>query len=190
MLSICDSGASFVVSPHLCRLILRNWSDVRILHDHARTGIPSQNGYDRVRDALRQNALTIFQSATKAAASRAQSVAAELQCARGSTGGNTSARGGGLLGGVSSTAGVATGAVANSGVVATGATNSTLGSVGNSGKELQGALNSSSTGVVGLKDLSLASGAANSTQGSVISSTGKSVRLDGGTQMVLRVVNQ
>ena len=34
--------------------------------------------YDRVRDALRQNALTVFQSATKAAASRAQSIAAEL----------------------------------------------------------------------------------------------------------------
>lgn len=34
--------------------------------------------YDRVRDALRQNALTVFQSATKAAASRAQSVASEL----------------------------------------------------------------------------------------------------------------
>jgi hypothetical protein len=34
--------------------------------------------YERVRDALRQNALTVFQSATKAAASRAQSVAAEL----------------------------------------------------------------------------------------------------------------
>jgi hypothetical protein len=30
--------------------------------------------YERVRDALRQNALTVFQSATKAAASRAQSV--------------------------------------------------------------------------------------------------------------------
>ena len=29
--------------------------------------------YERVRDALRQNALTVFQSATKAAASRAQS---------------------------------------------------------------------------------------------------------------------
>ena len=28
--------------------------------------------YERVRDALRQNALTVFQSATKAAASRAQ----------------------------------------------------------------------------------------------------------------------
>lgn len=34
--------------------------------------------YERVRKALSQNALTVFQSATKAAASRAQSVAAEL----------------------------------------------------------------------------------------------------------------
>jgi hypothetical protein len=34
--------------------------------------------YERVRDALRQNALTVFQSATKAAASRAQSIATEL----------------------------------------------------------------------------------------------------------------
>lgn len=34
--------------------------------------------YERVRDALQQNALRVFQSATKTAASRAQSVAAEL----------------------------------------------------------------------------------------------------------------
>jgi hypothetical protein len=34
--------------------------------------------YDRVRDALSQNALEVFQAATKAAATRAQSVAAEL----------------------------------------------------------------------------------------------------------------
>ena len=34
--------------------------------------------YERVCDALRQNSLTIFQSATKAAASRAQLIAAEL----------------------------------------------------------------------------------------------------------------
>jgi hypothetical protein len=34
--------------------------------------------YERVRDALKQNALAIFQSATRAAATRAQSVAAEL----------------------------------------------------------------------------------------------------------------
>jgi len=35
--------------------------------------------YDRVRDALKRNALAVFQSATKAAASRAESVAAELR---------------------------------------------------------------------------------------------------------------
>jgi hypothetical protein len=34
--------------------------------------------YERVRDALSQDALTVFQSATKTAASRAQTVAAEL----------------------------------------------------------------------------------------------------------------
>ena len=35
--------------------------------------------YGRVCDVLKQNALTVFQSATKTAASRAQSVAAELR---------------------------------------------------------------------------------------------------------------
>ena len=35
--------------------------------------------YERVRGALTRNALTVFQSATKTAASRAQSVAAELR---------------------------------------------------------------------------------------------------------------
>lgn len=111
--------------------------------------------------------------------------------ARGTAAGNGAVRsgGGGLLGGASSTAGVATGAVANSGVIGTGATNSSLSSVGNSGRELQGALNSSSTGVIGLNDLSLAAAAANSTQGSVISSTSRSVHLDSGTQMLLRIVN-
>jgi hypothetical protein len=34
--------------------------------------------YERVRDALKENSLAVFQSATKAAASRAQSVAAQL----------------------------------------------------------------------------------------------------------------
>lgn len=37
------------------------------------------HSYERVRDALTRNALTVFQSATKTAASRAQSVAAELR---------------------------------------------------------------------------------------------------------------
>lgn len=34
--------------------------------------------YEQVRDALRKNAISVFQSATKAAASRAETVAAEL----------------------------------------------------------------------------------------------------------------
>jgi hypothetical protein len=34
--------------------------------------------YERVRDELKQNALTVFQAATKATAARAQSIAAEL----------------------------------------------------------------------------------------------------------------
>ena len=36
------------------------------------------HSYERVRDLLKQNSLRVFQSATKTAASRAQSVAAEL----------------------------------------------------------------------------------------------------------------
>ncbi len=97
--------------------------------------------------------------------------------------------GGGLLGGVSSTASGATGAVANAGGNATGALNSSLGSTATVGNGVGAALNSNSTGVVGLKGLSLAGSASNATQGSVITSTGKSVHLDSGTQMVLRVVN-
>lgn len=42
--------------------------------------------YERVSEALRQNALSVFQSATKAAASRAQSVAAELHVEIGGVG--------------------------------------------------------------------------------------------------------
>jgi hypothetical protein len=104
--------------------------------------------------------------------------------------GNLASRGGGgLLGGVASTAGATSGAVANVGGGATGTVGSTVGSTASVGGGLQGVLSSTSSGVIGLKGLSLASNAANSTQGSVITSPGKSVHLDSGTQMVLRVVN-
>src|SRR5579864_7728706 len=43
-LSVCDSGAGFVELPLLRRLLLGSRSDLRSLHDHARTGVPSQNG--------------------------------------------------------------------------------------------------------------------------------------------------
>jgi hypothetical protein len=63
-----------------------------------------------------------------------------------------------------------------------------VGSTAGVGNGLSSSLNSTSSGVVGLKGLSLATDASNATQGSVITSTGKSVHLDGGTQMMLRVV--
>src|SRR4029077_20146058 len=57
MLSVCDSGPGFVALPGLCGLILGDRSDVRILHDHARTGVPSQNsivvpGYRKIHGLL------------------------------------------------------------------------------------------------------------------------------------------
>src|SRR6516225_8196805 len=57
MLSVCDSGAGFVVLPRLRGLTLRSRSDARILHDHARTGVPSQNrivvpGYRKIYGLL------------------------------------------------------------------------------------------------------------------------------------------
>ena len=98
-----------------------------------------------------------------------------------------SAASGGLLGGgVASTARSTTGAVSNLGGGATGAVTSTV-STANVGN-LSSSLNSTTSGVVGLKGLSLATDAANTTQGSVITSTGKNVHLDSGTQMMLRVV--
>lgn len=99
------------------------------------------------------------------------------------------ATGGGLLGGVSSTAGAATGEVGNVGGNATGVVGSSAGSTLNGGA-VQGALSSTSTGVTGLKDLSLEGAATNATEGSIITSPAKAVHLDSGTQMVLRVVNR
>ena len=101
-----------------------------------------------------------------------------------------SASGGGPLGGVTSAARTTTGTVANVGGSATGAVHSTLGSTANVGGGLDGALSSTSSGVIGLKGLSLAGDAANSTKGSLITSPAKSVHLDSGTQMVLRVVDR
>jgi hypothetical protein len=51
-------------------------------------------------------------------------------------------------------------------------------------------LTSQSTGVIGLSGLQLASQASSATQGSLITSSSKTVRLDGGTPMLLRVANQ
>jgi hypothetical protein len=119
-----------------------------------------------------------------------------------STGGSGAAGGRGALGGVASTAGGAVGAVtntaANVGGAAGGALNSTVNSTANAAGSLNGVssgatgglntagqLTSNSRGVFGLNGLNLNSAAANGTQGSIITSAGKNVHLDSGTQMLL-----
>ena len=90
--------------------------------------------------------------------------------------------GGGLLRSVGATAGATTSSVTELGTPAGG----TLGNTVSSGA--QSTLSSTSSGVVGLQGLALNSGLSNMTNGSVITSTGKSVRLDSGTQFLLKVV--
>jgi hypothetical protein len=117
-------------------------------------------------------------------------------------GGRAGGRSGGALGGVGSVAGGAAGAVtntaANVGSTTGGALNSTANVAGNAagsvngvasgaagGLNTAGQLTSNSRGVFGLNGLSLNSAASNGTQGSIITSAGKNVHLDSGTQMLL-----
>jgi hypothetical protein len=119
-----------------------------------------------------------------------------------SAAGSGMAGGRGALGGVGSTAGGAVGAVtntaANVGGSAGGALNSTVNSTANAAGSLNGVssgaigglntagqLTSNSQGVFGLNGLNLNSAAGNGTQGSIITSAGKNVHLDSGTQMLL-----
>jgi hypothetical protein len=119
-----------------------------------------------------------------------------------SAAGSGVAGGRGALGGVGSTAGGAAGAVtntaANVGGGAGGALNSTVNSTASAAGSLNGVssgatgglntagqLTSDSHGVFGLNGLNLNSAAANGTQGSIITSAGKNVHLDSGTQMLL-----
>src|SRR5579862_1576493 len=57
MLSVRNSGTGFVLLPRPRGLTVWNLSDVRILHDHTRAGVPSQNGvvvsgYRKVHSSL------------------------------------------------------------------------------------------------------------------------------------------
>lgn len=70
------------------------------------------------------------------------------------------------------------------------AVGSASGTINTTAGQATAALSSTSQGVVGLPGYTLNATAANATQGSIINSTGKSVKLDSGTQMVLRVVNE
>jgi phage-related tail protein len=98
---------------------------------------------------------------------------------------------GNAVGGVTNTVGNTAGTVGNTaGNVAGSAgstVNSTAGAVGST-TSATGALTGESSGVIGLKNLQLNSEAANATNGSVITSPGKNVKLDSGSRMVLDVV--
>lgn len=111
----------------------------------------------------------------------------------GGGGGARRSSGGGLLGGATSTVGgaastatgVAGGATSTVAGTTTGAVNGTTGLAG--GLTAQGRLTSVSQGAIGLQGLTLNSATAGSAQGSVVSSTARNVKLEGGTQMLLKV---
>jgi hypothetical protein len=116
----------------------------------------------------------------------------------GAAAGSGMSGGRGALGGVASTAGGATGTVtntaANVGGEAGGAVHSTANAAGSvrgashgavGGLNAAGQLTSNSQGVFGLNGLNLNAVASNATKGSVITSAGKNVHLDGGTRMLL-----
>lgn len=112
--------------------------------------------------------------------------------------GSGRAAGGSAMGGVTSTAGGAVGTVtnttANVGNTAGGTLNSTAGAATNTvaaskgaagGLNAAGQLTSSSQGVFGLQGVNLSSATTGAAQGSLITSAGKNLHLDSGTQMLL-----
>jgi hypothetical protein len=115
-----------------------------------------------------------------------------------STAGSGAAGGRGALGGVTSAAGGTAGTVTNSAANAGGTTRGALNAAGQAtgsvastssgaigGLDAAGRLAPNSQGVFGLNGLNLSSATSNSTQGSLITSAGKNVHLDSGTQILL-----
>jgi hypothetical protein len=112
--------------------------------------------------------------------------------------GSGMARSRGTVGGLTSTAGSAVPPITNTAATAGGVGDATLRSTVNSttavagasrgavgGLNAAGQLTSTSRGVFGMDGLNLSSGATNSTQGSMITSAGKNVHLDGGTRLLM-----
>jgi hypothetical protein len=143
-------------------------------------------------------AIQALASAQSAATANAGNDLAAAGGAGAYAGGSGRAAGGGALGGVTSTAGGAAGTVTNTaasaGNTTGGALNSTAHSATNTvaaskgavdGLNAAGQLTSSSQGVFGLQGVNLNSATTGAAQGSVITSTGKNLHLDSGTQMLL-----
>jgi hypothetical protein len=91
---------------------------------------------------------------------------------------------GGVVGGVTNGVGQTVGQTANTaGGVTGGVANGVTGGVG-------GRLTSNAQGAVNMPGLTLNTAAANATDGSIITSNSKTVKLDSGTQLLLRVIAQ
>ena len=169
-------------------------SSLGVVFDHA----VLKNG-EQVPMNLSIQALAAAQSSTAASSALDQPIGGGAAMGGGG-GGMVRGGGGGLLGGVGSTAGatggLAGGAAGDLGHTAGSVVNTSAGVAGSATGNVGGALSatgqltSQSSGVIGLHGLQLASQASNATQGSLITSTNKSVKLDSGTQMLLRVANQ
>jgi hypothetical protein len=106
----------------------------------------------------------------------------------GSTVGGVTNTAGNAVGSVGSTAGNVAGSAGSAIDSTGGATKNTLGRTAGGTAAASGALSGNSTGVIGLKNLQLTSDASNATSGSVITSSGKNVKLDSGSRMVLDVM--
>ena len=133
-------------------------------------------------------------SATESDASLASDMGGAGMSTLGAGGGSVRAPSGGLIGGVGgsvggglSAAGGMAGGLSHGGSGgAGGMANSTIRSAGAvGGFSSSGVLTSGSKGVFGIKGLDIASSASNSAEGSVIASSTRNVRLDGGTKMLL-----
>ena len=126
---------------------------------------------------------TVVQAIAQGQQVQSSAQAEEMMSASGNVGASphhAAGAGGGLLRSVGTTAGSATSNVTELGASA----GSMLGGTISSGT--QASLSSTSSGVVGLQGLALYSELSSATNGSVITSPGKSVHLDSGTQFLLR----
>ena len=143
-------------------------------------------------------AIQALASGQSTVATNAGNDVAAMGGAGGSAMGSGRTGGGGALGGVTSTAaataGTVTNTAANAGNTAGGALNSTVHSAANTaaagpgavgGLNATGQLMSNSRGVFGMQGVNLSSATAGTAQGSVITSAGKNLHLDSGTQMLL-----
>jgi hypothetical protein len=157
-------------------------SAMGIAFDHA----VLKNGREVPMTATIQ-AIASAQQSASAAMSDDGMMAEETAGGMASGGGAVATRGastgGGLVGGAGQAVGATTGTLVNT---STGVAGGTVRGVG-SGSSATGALASTSHGVIGLNGLQLSSAAANSTQGSLITSNHQNVHLDSGTQMILLV---